>query len=331
MSSAPRIATVFGGSGFVGRYIVRRLAQQGWRVRVAVRRPNEALFVRTYGTVGQVEPILANIRDKASTRAAIKGADVVVNCVGILVESGRQQFDAVHVEGAGRIARIAAQEGVARLVHVSALGADPESDSEYARSKARGEEAVRAAFPDAVILRPSVIFGPEDRFFNRFGLMAMLSPVIPVVGARTRFQPVYVDDVAAAAVMGAEGSAAPGVYELGGSETRTFRDLVEMMLRMIRRRRLVLSWPFWIARINAWFLDMAQAVSLGLFTNNILTRDQVRQLRHDNVVSGAFPGLEDLGIEPTVMEGILESYLYVYRPHGQYEAIRESADKLRHV
>ncbi len=331
MSSAPRIATVFGGSGFVGRYIVRRLAQQGWRVRVAVRRPNEALFVRTYGTVGQVEPILANIRDKASTRAAIKGADVVVNCVGILVESGRQQFDAIHVEGAGRIARIAAQEGVARLVHISALGADPESDSEYGRSKARGEEAVRAAFPDAVILRPSVIFGPEDRFFNRFGLMAMLSPVIPLVGARTRFQPVYVDDIAAAAVMGAEGSAVPGVYELGGSETRTFRSLIEMMLRMIRRRRLVLSWPFWIARINAWFLDMAQAVSLGLFTNNILTRDQVRQLRHDSVVSGAFPGLEDLGIEPTVMEGILESYLYVYRPHGQYEAIRESADKLRHV
>lgn len=331
MSSAPRIATVFGGSGFVGRYIVRRLAQQGWRVRVAVRRPNEALFVRTYGSVGQVEPILANIRDKASTRAAIAGADVVVNCVGILVETGRQQFDTVHVEGAGRIARIAAQEGVSRLVHLSALGADPESDSDYARSKARGEEAVRAAFPDAVILRPSVVFGPEDRFFNRFGLMAMLSPVIPLVGAGTRFQPVYVDDVAAAAVMGAEGSAAPGVYELGGSETRSFRELVEMMLHMIRRRRLVISWPFWIARINAWFFDMAQAISLGLFTNNILTRDQVRQLRHDNIVSGKFPGLVELGIEPTVMEGILESYLYVYRPHGQYEAIRESAGKLRHV
>ncbi len=329
MSSAPRIATVFGGSGFVGRYIVRRLARDGWRVRVAVRRPNDALFVRTYGSVGQVEPILANIRDKASVRAAIAGADVVVNCVGILVETGKQKFQAVHVEGAARVARIAADQGVSRLIHVSSLAADANSDSAYARSKAEGEVRVREAFPGAVILRPSIVFGPEDQFFNRFASMAMLSPVIPLVGAATRFQPVYVDDVAAAAMRAVDGQADAGIYELGGPEVEPFRNLIQMMLQMIRRRRLVISWPFWLARINAWFFDMAQAASMGLFTNNILTRDQVRQLRHDNVVSGDTPGLEDLGVEPTPMEGILETYLYCYRPHGQYEAIRESASKMR--
>ena len=204
------LVTIFGGSGFVGRYIARRLAKEGWRVRVAVRRPNEAMFVRPYGVVGQVEPILANIRDDASVRAAIQGADAVVNCVGILAEQGKNQFDTVQAEGAGRVARIAAEEGIGRFVHVSAIGADAESDSDYARTKALGEAAVLEHMPGAVILRPSIIFGPEDGFFNRFAAMARFGPILPVVGAGTRFQPVYVDDVAHAAVLGVTGAAEVG-------------------------------------------------------------------------------------------------------------------------
>lgn len=329
MSGIPKIATVFGGSGFVGRYVTARLARQGWRVRVAVRRPNEALFVRTYGSVGQVEPILANIRDEASTRAAIHGADAVVNCVGILVEDKHQKFDAVHREAAARIAQIASEEGVSDLVHLSALGADADSDSAYARSKAAGEAEVQAEFPSAMILRPSVIFGPEDQFFNRFAAMARLTPVLPLVGAETRFQPVYVDDVARAAVLGAEGAADAGVYELGGPSVRSFRELMEDMLRVIRRRRLIVNIPFFVARINAWFLDMGSLATGRLFVNRILTRDQVRQLRYDSVVSQEARGLADLDIEPTAMDAILDSYLYCYRPSGQYTAIKDSAKKLR--
>ena len=329
MSDNPKIATVFGGSGFVGRYVAARLARQGWRVRVAVRRPNEALFVRTYGSVGQVEPILANVRDEASTRAAIRGADAVINCVGILVEDRHQKFEAVHERAAGRIARIAAEEGVARLVHLSALSADADSDSAYARSKAAGEAAVTAAFPAAVILRPSVIFGAEDQFFNRFAAMARLTLVLPLVGAETMFQPVHVDDVAQAAVLGAEGRADAGIYEIGGPVARSFRNLMRGMLRVIRRRRLIVNIPFAIARINAWFLDMASLASGGMFVNRILTRDQVKLLRHDNVVDEAARKLSDLGIEPVPMEAVLDSYLYCYRPDGQYSAIKDSASKLR--
>jgi uncharacterized protein YbjT (DUF2867 family) len=197
-----KLVTIFGGSGFVGRYIARRMAKEGWRVRVAVRRPNEALFVRPYGTPGQVEPVACNIRDDASVRAVIRGADAVVNCVGILNRSGKNTFDAVQAEGAGRIARITASEGVGQMVHISAIGADAQSDSAYSRTKAEGEAAVLAAFPGAVILRPSIIFGTEDGFFNRFAAMSRMGPILPVVGANTRFQPVYVDDVAQAAVKG---------------------------------------------------------------------------------------------------------------------------------
>ncbi|MEX2518401.1 MAG: complex I NDUFA9 subunit family protein, partial [Paracoccaceae bacterium] len=200
------IVTIFGGSGFVGRYVARRMAKRGWRVRVAVRRPNEAIFVRPYGDVGQVEPIQANIRDEASTRRAIDGARAVINCVGILVQDSRQKFAGVHDSGAERIARLSAECGVQRLIHISAIGGDAESGSEYARSKAAGESAVLAAFPGATILRPSIIFGREDDFFNRFAGMAKFSPVLPLVGAETRFQPVYVDDVAAAAARAAAGA-----------------------------------------------------------------------------------------------------------------------------
>jgi NADH dehydrogenase len=323
------IVTIFGGSGFIGRYVAQQMARAGWRVRVAVRRPNEAHFVRPYGFVGQVEPIQANIRDEASTRRAIRGADAVVNCVGVLAEKGKQTFDALMDQGAARIARIAAEEGVGRLVHISAIGADPASDSQYAAAKGRGEAAVRAAFPGAVILRPSVVFGVEDGFFNKFAAMARISPMLPLVGPDVRFQPVYVADVAAAAAAGATGAAAPGIYELGGPEVATFRELMQRMLKIIQRRRMLVALPFGLARIPAGILDSLQRTSGGLFTNTLVTRDQLRQLARDNVVAPGMPGLPELGIRPTPMDAVLESYLYAYRPHGQYAAIQESAAELR--
>ncbi|MFT4716949.1 MAG: hypothetical protein ACI932_002138 [Paracoccaceae bacterium] len=329
MSSKAKIVTVFGGSGFVGRYITRRLAKEGWRVRVAVRRPNEAIFVRTFGDVGQVEPILANVRDEASTRAAIAGASAVINCVGILRQSSRQKFDAVQADAAGRIARLATEENVDSLVHLSAIGADADSDSNYCRSKAEGEAAVFAAFPGAVVLRPSIVFGPEDEFFNRFARMSRFTGIMPLVGAETMFQPVYVDDVAQAAVLAANGRADAGVYELGGPVARSFRNLMRTMLRLVRRRRVLVNIPFGIARINAWFLDMTSILTGGLFTNTILTRDQVKVLAHDNIVATDAKKLSDMGIEPTPMESVLESYLYCHRSSGQYTAIKESAKNLR--
>lgn len=324
-----RLVTIYGGSGFLGRYIARRLAKEGWRIRVAVRRPNEALFVKTYGAVGQVEPVLCNIRDDASVAAAMAGAEAVVNCVGTFDARGRNNFEAVQAEGAARIARLAAQSGVARLVHVSAIGADAESPSAYARTKAAGEAAVLAAFPTAVILRPSVIFGPEDSFFNRFAAMARLGPVLPVVGAETRFQPVYVDDVAQVAARAVAGTVPPGIYELGGPEVRSFRELMAEMLRVIGRRRLVLNIPFPVARIMAGVLDLVALLTGGLFTNRILTGDQVRMLRRDNVVSPGAKGFADLGITPTGLDAVLPDYLWRFRPAGQYEAIKTSARNLR--
>lgn len=324
-----KLVTIYGGSGFVGRYIARRMAKDGWRIRIAVRRPNEALFVKPYGAVGQVEPVACNIRDDASVRAAMAGADAVVNCVGILNGIGKNTFDAVQTDGAARIARIAAEQGVATLVHISAIGADAQGDSAYARSKGRGEAAVLAAFPSAVILRPSIIFGNEDGFFNRFAAMTRFGPVLPVVGAATRFQPVYVDDVAQAAVKAASGGAAPGVYELGGPDVATFRDLMKQMLTVVRRRRAVIGLPFWLARIMAGVFDAVQFVTGGLIENRMLTRDQVDNLRADNVVAPGARGLADLGITPTALGPVLPEYLWRYRPSGQYAAIKESAKEMR--
>ena len=324
-----KLVTIYGGSGFVGRYIARRMAKEGWRVRVAVRRPNDALFVKPYGVVGQVEPVLCNIRDDASVRAVMKGADAVVNCVGILNRSGKNTFDSVQADGAARIARIAAEEGVATLVHLSAIGADENSPSLYQQTKAAGEKAILAAFPQAVILRPSIIFGNEDGFFNRFAAMARFAPVLPVVGANTRFQPVYVDDVAQAAVKGITGQAAPGIYELGGPDTETFRDLMRQMLTVIHRRRLILNVPFLAASVMGGAFDLLQAVTLGLFQNGMITRDQVRNLKADNVVSPGARTLADLGITPTAMGAVLPEYLWRYRPSGQYAAIKDSAKNLR--
>ena len=324
-----KLVTIYGGSGFVGRYIARRMAKEGWRVRVAVRRPNEAIFVKPYGVVGQVEPVLCNIRDDASVAAVMQGADAVVNCVGVLSGIGKNTFEAVQAEGATRIARIAAKSGVSKMVHISAIGADAEADSEYARTKAEGEAGVLAHMPDAMILRPSIVFGAEDGFFNRFASMSRMGPVLPVVGANTKFQPVYVDDVAQAAVMGATGAAAGGVYELGGPDVEDFRTLMGRMLDVIQRRKLILNMPFWIARIMGFGFDMLQAVTFGLFTNTMITRDQVKNLRVDNVVGEGVKTFADLGMRPTAMEAILPDYLWRFRPSGQYAEIKNSAKNLQ--
>jgi NADH dehydrogenase len=323
-----KLVTIHGGSGFVGRYITRRMAAEGWRVRVAVRRPNEALHVKPYGTPGQVEPVFCNIRDDASVRAVTRGADAVINCVGTFDRGGRNNYHAVQDEGATRVARIAAEQGVARFVHLSAIGADADSPSGYARTKAAGEAGILAHMPEAVILRPSIVFGREDQFFNRFARMARFSPILPVVGAETRFQPVFVDDVAKAAVMGALGTARPGIYELGGREIETFRGLMRLMLRTIRRRRLIANIPFGIAMVMAYGMELVQTVTFG-FVPPQITRDQVRSLRVDNVVADGQRGFDDLGIEPTAMEAVLPEYLWRFRSSGQYEAIHESARNLK--
>ncbi|WP_400084242.1 complex I NDUFA9 subunit family protein [Yoonia sp. R78084] len=323
-----QLVTIFGGSGFVGRYIARRMAKEGWRVRVAVRNVNEAMFVRPYGVVGQVEPVFCNIRDDASVAAVTEGADAVVNCVGVLDEVGKNTFTAVQAEGAGRIARIAAAHGVGRMVHISAIGANAEAASEYSKTKAAGEAAVLAHMPQAMILRPSIIFGAEDQFFNRFAGMSRLGPVLPVIGAETKFQPVYVDDVAAAAVKGVLGQAEGGVYELGGPDVHSFRELMQLMLRIIRRRRLIVNTPFWMARIMATVFGIVRAVSLGLIKGPV-TKDQVINLGVDNIVSGDAKGFAALGLQPTAMEAVLPDYLWRFRPSGQYDAIKESAKNLK--
>ena len=324
-----RLVTIFGGSGFLGRQIARRMAQEGWRVRVACRRPNEALFVRPYGAVGQVDPVFANIRDDSSVKAALMGADAVVNCVGTFDKGGANNFDAVQNVAAGRIARLAAQGGVEALVHISAIGADAQSASAYQRSKAEGEAAVKGAFPGAVILRPSVMFGTGDGFFNRFAGMALMGPVLPIIGAKTRFQPVHVEDVAEAAVKGVLGWAKAGTYELGGPDTETFRALMQRMLATIERRRLVVNLPFWVAGILGGGLDLASALTLRLIPNRLITRDQVASLRNDNVVTAGAKGFADLGITPRAMGSVLPDYLWRFRPSGQYAAIKDSAKNLR--
>ncbi len=323
-----KLVTILGGSGFVGRYIAQRMAARGWRVRVACRHINDAHFVRLYGVVGQVEPVFCNIRDDASVREVTRAADAVVNCVGILAESGRQGFDALQHQGAARIARIAAEEGVAQLVQLSAIGADKDSPSQYARTKALGEAAVQEAFPGAVILRPSIIFGSEDEFFNRFAAMAALSPAIPVVNGNVKFQPVWVDDVAHAAELAILGQARPGIYELGGPDVRTFKELMREMLDVIRRRRLVMSVPLWAGRIMGGGFDLLKRGSFGLISGP-LTRDQVANLARDNVVHDGVMTFADLGIEPTATEAVLPGYLYRHRPSGQYSDIKESARRLR--
>lgn len=324
-----KLVTIYGGSGFVGRQIARQMAAAGWRVRVAVRRPNEAGVVRSYGAVGQVEPVPCNVRDDLSVTAAMAEADAVVNCVGILVAEGRNTFGAIHDEAAGRIARISAELGVPRLVHVSAIGADPDGGSDYARSKGRGEAAVLAQRPDAIILRPSVIFGTDDKFFNKLGGMMRLGPVIPVPGADAEMQPVYVGDVARAAVLAATGKAVPGVYELGGPDVMTMRQIARMVARVTDRRRAIIGMPGFLSGLMGWGFDAVQWMTGGLVTNRVMTRDQARSLRSPNRVGAGVMTFADLGIEPVSAAVVVPDYLWRFRPSGQYDAIKASARNLR--
>lgn len=308
------IVTVFGGSGFLGRYIVQRLARAGWQVRVAVRHPGRAAFLKPLGDIGQITPLYVPLRDAEAVAAVLEDADAAINLTGILYESGKQTFQAVHVDGARTIAEAAAAAGVSALVHVSAIGAGAEAPAAYARSKGEGEAAVRAAFPEAVILRPSVVFGPEDDFFNRFANMARFSPALPLIGGgKTRFQPVYVGDVARAAVKVLTDPACRGkVYELGGPRTYTFKELLQLLLKVVQRRRCLVALPFGVARLQAAFLEWLPKPPL--------TRDQVTLLRRDNVVSPGALTLADLGIEATAPEVIIPEYLDKYRRGGRYTA-----------
>ncbi|PRY24518.1 NADH dehydrogenase [Aliiruegeria haliotis] len=322
-----KLVTIFGGSGFVGRYVARRMAKEGWRVRVATRVPDECLFVRTYGEVGQVEPVACNIRDETSVAAAVQDADAVINCVGILAETRKNSFGAVQVDGAERVARLSAEAGVSSMVQISAIGADAGSDSEYSRTKAEGEAAVLRHMPNAVILRPSIIFGPEDEFFNRFAKMSRFGPVLSIIGADTKFQPVYVDDVARAAASAAMGEVEPGIYELGGPDVATFRELMEQMLEIIRRKKLINNVSFGMARMMAGAFGLVEKISFGL-VDAPLTVDQVKNLARDNVVSEGARGFEDIGIRPVAMSAILPEYLWRFRPSGQYEVLTESGKNL---
>jgi uncharacterized protein YbjT (DUF2867 family) len=325
-SSQP--VAVFGGSGFLGRYVVDALAGRNWRVRVAVRRPN--LVGYPQGMVGQVQAVQANLRYPASIAHAVKGAAAVINLVGILHPSRRQTFEAVHVDGARMVAEAAAAAG-ARMIHVSAIGADLESGSAYARTKAEGEIAVLNAHPGAVVVRPSVMFGPGDGFFNRFAALAQFLPVLPLAGADTRFQPVFAGDVATAIAKAADGKVAGGrIYELGGPEVKSLRELVTYMLAVIRRRRLVVGLPPGLARAQAATTELAHLVSLGLLPDALrLSRDQVLLLQHDNVVSELARQegrtLEGLGIMPTTIEAIVPDYLVRFRKKGQFDVRRNAA------
>jgi NADH dehydrogenase len=307
-----RLVTIFGGSGFLGRHMVRALANEGWRIRVATRRPNNALFLRPMGRVGQIQLFKANVQDDEAVRAALKGADAAINLVGVLYQSGNQRFESLHVEAAERIARAARELGVKRLLHVSALGIAG-SGARYARTKALGEERVRAEFPDATIFRPSTVFGPEDDFFNKFGWLARLSPALPLIGGgKTKFQPVFVGDVARAAVKVLGDSAtASKTYELGGPEIMTLKEIMELTLKETRRHRLLIPVPFGLARIKA--------VALGLLPKPLLTVDQVRMLEGDAVVSDGALTFRNLGIVPEAPGGIVPSYLWRFRKHGEFE------------
>jgi NADH dehydrogenase len=310
------LVTVFGGSGFVGGQVVRALAKAGYRVRVAVRQPNLAYRMRMLGDVGQIEVVQANVRVPSSVARALDGAEACVNLVGVLWESGRQKFQSIHAMGARNVAEAAAKIGVKRLVHVSAIGADVNGEAKYARSKGEGEAVVRAAFPGATIVRPSIVFGPEDDFFNRFAQMAALAPVMPLVGGDTKFQPVFVGDVAAVIANAIASPAAVGVtYELGGPTVYTMREILELILTETGRNRPLLPVPWPLARLIGSLGDL-QASILPLAPP--LTTDQVEMLKSDNVAASGLPGLAEAGVVPTAVEAVAPTYLYRYRKGGQY-------------
>ncbi len=314
------VATIFGGSEFIGRYVVQRLAHKGYVVRVAVRNPASAGFLKVMGAVGQIVPLYASVANEATVARAVEGADLVVNLVGILAERRSGDFQSIHAEAAGRVARLAAAAGVFRLVHVSAIGADPASPGRYGTSKAGGEQAVRQHFPGATILRPSVLFGPEDQFFNRFASMAMLSPILPVFSGATRFQPVYVGDVADAVIAAlARAEAAGAIYELGGPRVMSFREVLRFVLEQTGRRRPMIPVPHVLARLMASVMEW--------LPGKPLTRDQLRMLARDNVVTAGTPGLRELGVTATPVEMVVPGYLRRFRPGGGRRVIRNREAK----
>lgn len=328
-SPANQLVTVFGGSGFIGRHVVRALAKRGYRVRVACRRPDLAFFLQPLGNVGQIHAMQANLRYPDSVAAAVQGADAVVNLVGILTEGGKQRFDAVQAEGAAAIARAAKAEGITRFVQMSAIGADAASDSVYAQTKAAGEKAVLDAIPSAVILRPSIVFGPEDQFFNRFASLARIAPALPLVGGGgTKFQPVFVGDVAEAVALGVDGALKGGtIYELGGPQVSSFRDLLAFVCETTGRKRALVPLPFGVARIQAGVMEALKYATFGLLPEEfLLTRDQVTLLEKDNVVSDAAQKegrtLEGMGITPDTYETVVPTYLYRFRKTGQFDTAR---------
>ncbi len=310
------LVTIYGGSGFIGRHVVRAIAKTGARMRVAVRRPELAGHLQPLGGVGQINAVQANVRFPDSLLAAADGADAVVNLVGILFPTGKQSFKAVQDEGARHVAEAAHAAGAKALVHVSAIGAEPRSPSVYARSKAAGEAGVREVFPEAVILRPSIVFGPEDDFFNRFAKLARIAPALPLIGGgATRLEPVFAGDVAKAVIAGLTGRAKPGApYELGGPEVLTLKEVMRRVLDYTMRKRLLVPVPFWLARLQGAFLQ--------LLPNPMLTIDQVRLLETDNVVSEAAKRsertLQGLGIEPVAVASVVPDYLEQFRPRGQF-------------
>jgi uncharacterized protein YbjT (DUF2867 family) len=316
-SNLDTLVTVFGGSGFLGRNVVRALAKRDYRIRVAVRRPELAGYLQPLGRVGQIHSVQANLRYPASVEAALRDCAIAVNLVGILTESGAQTFDAVQGIGAETVAKAASAAG-ARMVHVSAIGADENSESRYARAKAAGEKAVLSALPSATILRPSILFGPEDQFTNRFAALARISPVLPLIGGgETRLQPAYVGDVAAAVADAVDGKTKPGAtYELGGPEVLSMREIMEIILDITDRKRMLVSLPFGLAKLQALFLQFAPGPLK-------LTPDQVALLRSDNVVSDAAKAagltFEGLGISPDSIEAIAPQYLWRFRPAGQFQ------------
>lgn len=321
-----KLVTIFGGSGFIGRHVVRKFAAAGWRVRIAVRDTRAAAFLKPAGDLGQISLTPTSIRDDASVAAAVQGADAVINCVGILYERGARTFDAIHVDGARRIAKAAAAAGAGHLVHVSALGCDAGSPSAYARSKAAGEAAVQDAFPTATILRPSVVFGPEDGFFNLFGRLAQLFPVLPFFtdivphvqgGGGSKFQPVYVGDVGEAVLQSVTVSGHCGdTYELVGPRVYDMREILQILNHETMRRRWIIGVPYIVAQVQAFFLQY--------LPTPLLTPDQVKLLKLGNVAHGGKPGLEDFGITPSAVEGIVGSYLKRFRPVQQTKRLRLS-------
>jgi NADH dehydrogenase len=326
-----RIVTVFGGSGFVGRHVVRALARDGWRVRVATRRPDLAFHLQPLGRVGQIHAVQANVRYPESLAAAMRGAAAAVNLVGILAPWGKQTFASIQSEGAAAVAKAAAAAGVANIVHLSAIGADARSASDYARTKAEGEAAMFSAIPSAKVVRPSVVFGPEDDFFNRFASMARVAPFLPLIGGGvTKLQPVYVGDVAevVSRLLRGEGKAG-AVYELGGPSIYTMREIMEFVLATVQRERILAPMPFNIAETLGSVTEKVNKLLLGLLPADfVFTRDQVELLRHDNVVSAKAVAegrtLAGLGLSPESVENIVPTYLYRYRKNGQFADQRQA-------